>query len=623
MAEKEKLSALLNKHVVLGDGAMGTMLYEKGVFLNSCFDELNLSRPEVIKEIHNAYVKAGVDFIETNTFGANEFKLGKYGLNKDVEIINAAAVKLAIESAGQSVLVAGAIGPLGRELREYSILTRQETTDAFRRQAKVLADAGADFIILETFSNTEELLIAISAVHDVTNLELVAQMTVTESHETIYGEKVEQAIRKIADQDAVTAVGFNCSTGPAAMLSNLERVINIIDKPVSVQPNAGMPRSVDNRMLYMSTPEYMAEYAKRFYEKGARIIGGCCGTTPAHIKQIVHAVRAIDKAHKAKPKPAGVITVETAKKEPSIKSLPLAQKSELGRKITEGKKVTLIELTPPKGIDITSTIEKAKLCAEMDVDAINIPDGPRASSRLSPMVTAMQIQQLAAIETVLHFCCRDRNLIGMQSDMLGACAVGLKNMLIVTGDPPKMGDYPDATGVFDLDSIALTAALRNLNRGIDIGGNSFSPPVKMAIGVGANPVATDIKKEVERFRQKVQAGAEFAITQPVFDVDMLLNFLDAVKDFSIPVIAGVWPFTSYKNAEFMANEVPGVVVPGNLLKRMSKATTKEQGKIIGIEIAREMLEKIGPCVAGFAVSAPFGNVKIALSVLGKIDIDKC
>jgi len=362
----------------------------------------------------------------------------------------------------------------------------------------------------------------------------------------------------------------------------------------------------------------MAEYGKRFYEKGARIIGGCCGTTPEHIKEMARAVRAVAKATAPRIQVA-IATRVDSEKAFEVTEKPLAEKSRFGAKLAAGEMVTSIEVTPPRGIDITPVIEKAKLCAEYGIDAINIPDGPRASSRLSPMVTAIRIQQEADIEAILHFCCRDRNLIGMQSDLLGSSAIGLKNMLIITGDPPKMGDYPEATGVFDMDSVALTMVLRNLNRGMDIGGNNFPPPTAMTIGVGANPVATELEREIERFEQKVLAGAEYAITQPVFDADMLLSFLKRIEAFSIPIVAGIWPFTSFKNAEFMANEVPGVVVPDELLSRMSKAKTKEDGRAIGIEIAMEMVEKIRPHVQGFAVSAPFGNVKIALAVLGKID----
>jgi homocysteine S-methyltransferase len=617
---KMKLSKLLSKQVVLADGAMGTMLYQSGVYINACFDELNLSNPKLVTKIHQQYIEAGSDFIETNTFGANEVKLAKYGLAEQVEKINKAGVELARQTAGDKVLVAGAIGPLARDIALYNQISKQQAIAAYKKQAKALAEAGVDFLILETFSNTDELLLAINAVHSVTDLEIVAQMTTTELNETPYGEKIDHAISRIAAQKGVTAVGLNCSVGPSAMLNALELIHAVTDKPISVQPNAGLPRQVEDRLLYMSTPEYMAEFAKRFYEKGARIIGGCCGTTPDHIREMVRAVRAIDKASTSKVR-FGAVTIEKPKTT-EIRETPLAEKSKFAAKLAKGQKVTTIEITPPKGLDIDPILEKARLCADMGIDAINIPDGPRASSRLSSMVTALKIQQAANIESILHFCCRDRNLIGMQSDILGAYAIGLRNMLVITGDPPKMGDYPQATGVFDMDSITLTGVIRNLNRGSDLGGNQFNPPTSLAIGVGANPVATDIKREIDKYHQKVLAGAEFAITQPVFDAETLFKFLDSTKQPKIPVIAGIWPFTSLKNAEFMANEVPGVVVPAKLLERMSAAKTQQQGKTIGVEIARELIDRIKDRVAGFAVSAPFGNVKIALAVLGKVEIDK-
>jgi homocysteine S-methyltransferase len=403
------------------------------------------------------------------------------------------------------------------------------------------------------------------------------------------------------------------------MLSSLELVRRVTDKPISVQPNAGMPRRVEGRQLYMCTPEYMAEYAKRFFEMGARIIGGCCGTTPEHIKEIVRAVRSISKAAAQNTTPAVTEIRQAAK--PVLRDLqPLAARSRFGAKLAAGKTVTMVEITPPRGVDVTGVVDKARQCAVAGVDAINIPDGPRASSRLSPLVTAVRIQEGAGVEAILHFCCRDRNLIGMQSDILGASAIGVRNLLIITGDPPKLGEYPSATGVFDMDSIALTTVVHNLNRGVDIGGNTIEPPTSLVVGVGANPVAADPGREIDRFRQKVLAGAEFAITQPVFDPECLLRFLDAIGGAKIPIIAGIWPFTSFKNAEFMANEVPGVVVPKVLLDRMSKATTKEHGRALGIEIAQELVAKIQDRVAGFAVSAPFGNVGTALAVLGKVDV---
>ncbi|MDY0356008.1 MAG: bifunctional homocysteine S-methyltransferase/methylenetetrahydrofolate reductase [Sedimentisphaerales bacterium] len=606
----------VSEGVLIGDGAMGTMLYQRGIFLNRCFDELNLVAPALVREVHAGYVEAGADFVETNTFGANRVKLSPYGLANEVERINRAAVEVARAAAGDAVLVAGAMGPLGCELTEFGPISSGQAGQMFRQQAAALAEAGVDFLILETFSNTDELLVALDAVGALGQVPVVAQMTVNERNETIYGERVDQALGRIARHDAVTAVGLNCAVGPSSMLSSLELVRTITDKPISVQPNAGMPRSVEGRQLYMCTPEYMAEYAKRFFEKGARIIGGCCGTTPDHIREIARAVRSVGRAV---ARTTGSVTVgrDRPKETPSLPAVPLEAKSQFGAKLAAGQEVVAVEMTPPRGVDMTTILNKARQCAAAGIDAINIPDGPRASSRLSPMVTAVRIQQEAGMETILHFCCRDRNLIGMQSDILGASAIGLKNLLIITGDPPKLGDYPNATAVFDMDSIALTNVVHNLNRGLDIGGNRIEPPTTLTIGVGANPVAADWDREVERFRHKVAAGAEYAITQPVFDADSLFRFLDAIEGCRIPIVAGIWPFTSFKNAEFMANEVPGVVVPKALLDRMSAATSKEEGLALGVQIARELVAKVRGRVAGFAVSAPFGNVQTALAVLGR------
>jgi len=616
---RSEFSQLLSEKVLIGDGAMGTMLYQYGVFLNRCFDELNVSDPALVKRVHEGYVEVEADFIETNTFGANRLKLSHYGLAKEVARINGRGVEIAREAAAGKALVAGSIGPLGCELTEHGPMTPREAREIFREQGEALIDAGCDLLILETFSNPDELLIALSGVGEIADLPLIAQLSANENQETRYGEPIEQAVAKVARVEAVDVVGLNCSVGPSDMLSSLELIRQVTDKPISIQPNAGMPRQIEGRQLYMSTPEYMAEFAKRFFEKGARVIGGCCGTTPEHIREIARAVRSMDKAASRATVAAAAAPKSAA---PAVlgEATPLAQRSRFGAKLAAGEKVTTIEVTPPRGVDVAAILEKAALCAEAGIDAINIPDGPRASSRLSPMVTCVRIQQEADIEAVLHFCCRDRNLIGMQSDILGAYAIGLRNLLIVTGDPPKLGEYPSATGVFDMDSIALTGVVHNLNRGADIGGNRIDPPTELVVGVGANPVATDVPREIERFRQKVLAGAEYAITQPVFDADSLFRFLEAIEDFRIPIVAGIWPFTSYKNAEFMANEVPGVVVPAELLERMSAAETREQGRALGIEIARELVDRVADHVAGFAVSAPFGNVKAALAVLGKMDI---
>lgn len=608
---------LLDKKVVVADGAMGTMLYQHGAFVNTCYDELNLTRPDLISRIHTEYVQAGADFIETNTFGANHIKLAQFGLAEKTEEINEKAVELAKNSAGTNVLVAGAIGPSASQLPNKKT-SQSDFAKAFSRQAKSLVRAGVDFLILETFFNLDEMLLAIHSVGKVTDIPVIAQLTVSEEKETAYGNQLQQAISRISEEATVAAVGLNCSIGPSAMLDSLKLIKNLTDKPISLQPNAGLPKQVDGRLMYMCTPEYMAEYAKRFFENGAKIIGGCCGTTPAHIKEIARTLKPLERiSTQSQPKtPITIRTEQTAAKEP----VPLKDRSRLGKKLANGEKIISIEISPPKGIETSRLLEKASLCSEMGIDTINIPDGPRASSRLSAMITAITIQQNVPIETILHLCCRDKNLISIQSDLLGAQAIGIRNLLLITGDPPKIGEYPDASGVFDLDSIQLTAVVNNLNRGIDIARKLLKSQLSFTIAVGVNPVASNFNLELDRFSKKVEAGAEYAITQPVFDTQSFFKFLEAIEPFRIPIVAGIWPFTSYKNAEFMKNEVPGVIVPDEILEKMYAAKNRQQALQTGIEIAREVMGEIDKHVAGFAISAPFGNVKIPLAVLGKIDV---
>lgn len=617
--KNRKLIDRLQEGIVIGDGAMGTMLYQHGAFLNTCFDEICLTGADLIETIHTEYVNTGCDFIETNSFGANEFKLGRFGLADAVEQINETAAQIARKAANDKVMVAGAIGPTGTINPNPNDELKLSLTNAFSTQANALAKGGVDFLLLETFTSASELLIAIDASAK-TDLPIVAQMTCTEQLETLFGTPIDKAIGELANHDSVIAVGINCTLGPSDMLEGLKRLRKVTDKPISIHPNAGLPRRVEGRTLYMCTPEYMAEYAKRFYENGGSIIGGCCGTTPAHIREIVKSVRPLARSMEVKPT---FVSIDSKKQKPTgMEPLKLNAKSSFGEKLAAGKLVTCIELTPPRGVDTDRVIESAKLCADHGIDAINIPDGPRASARLSPLVTALKVEASANIETILHICCRDKNLIGLQSDLLGIHAMGLGNVLLITGDPPKLGEYPDATGVFDLDSVALTQLTAGLNRGLDIAGNELPQQLSLTVGVGANPVASELQREIDRFKLKVAAGAEYAITQPVFDIEMFYQFKDAVSDCKLPLIAGIWPFTSYKNAEFMANEVPGVVVPDVLLERMSRASTRDEGRRIGIEIAREMIESLTDHVAGFAVSAPFGNVKIALAALGRYDFNE-
>ncbi len=619
MSRFDSLKQKLSEGVLVTDGATGTMLYQKGVFINRCFEELNITNADIVKGLHSEYVDCGVDIIETNTFAANELKLAKYGLVDKLAEINASGVALAREAAGEDVLVAGAVGPSGVDTASHSSEASEKIAASFRSHIGALDAAGIDLLILETFSDVKELSIAIEVASEFEDLPVIAHLSVHSNGQTEIGFDASSALRTVSSYDNVVAAGFNCGIGPADMLDVVKMLKHNISKPLSVSPNAGIPRNVDGRSIYMSTPEYMAEYAKRFFEHGASIIGGCCGTTPEHIRSIVKAIHSLDKSQHSSA--ANIIIHEKESHEiEGFAPIALEEKSKLGYKLANSQEVLSIEISPPRGTDVSDVIEKAKICAAHGVDAINIPDGPRASSRLSPMITGLSIKQQANIEVVLHVCCRDKNVLGIQSDMLGAEVLGLSNVLLITGDPPKLGEFPDATAVFDLDAIALTALVSNLNRGIDIAGNLLKKPLGLTIAVGANPVANDIDREIERFKLKVQAGAEYCITQPVFELDSFYRFMDATSDCRIPTVAGIWPFASYKNAEFMANEVPGVVVPQKILDRMSKAKSKEDGRKIGVEIAREMVEALRGDVAGFTVSAPFGNVNTALAVMGKVDV---
>ena len=594
------------------DGAMGTMLYQRGVFLNTCYDELSLTNTKLVSQIHREYVEAGAEAIETNTFGANRIKLGAFGLADKTERINREAVRLAREAGGPDVYVVGSVGACTRPDQVFTPDYASEAEVAFAEQIGALLAAGADAIILETFSNLPELLLA-AAVAKRAGAIVIASFTVNQEGVTAMGTQAETMVDGLQESPDVDVIGVNCGTGPAGAFDALQQVLPRAAKPVVTMPNAGFPREVGGRMLYLTSPEYFTSYAKRFITMGVRGVGGCCGTTPTHIREMARAVKGLSGVKKHVEIPLH------GRSEHKVDVIPTGKKSRLAAKIVAGQKVTSVELLPPKSVDMSRMIEKVRLCAKAGVDCMNIPDGPRASARISPMIAALMIEQQVGIETILHYCCRDRNLIGMQSDLLGGYAAGLRNFLIITGDPPKLGDYPDATGVFDVDSIGLTRMANNLNRGCDVGGNPIDPPTGIFIGVGANPCAVDLDREIDRYYTKLDAGAEFAITQPVFDVDALLRFLDRVDrhERRIPVIAGVWPLLSFKNAEFMSNEVPGVVVSPEILDRMSRCQTKEQGRAEGIAIARETIDKIRDRVAGFQVSAPLGNVEIALAVLAQ------
>lgn len=600
--------------VYVFDGAVGTRLYDKGIYINRSYDELNLTQPDLVKEVHDEYVAAGADIIETNTFGATRPKLLPYGLESKLHEINAAAARIARQSAGEKAFVAGAIGPLGLRIEPFGPTSFDEAKGFYLEQVNALLEGGVDLFVLETFSELEIIEQAIKAVREVSDLPIVAQMTIQMDGKTAFGSTPETIATRL-DELGADIVGLNCGMGPNHILNALEKMRAVTAKDLSAQPNAGLPRDVQGRQFYMGSPEYMATFAKRFVSAGARFIGGCCGTTPTHIKLIADAVRSISPRQAISEARSQIVSVAEIKP-PDIQVVRREDRSLWSKKIARGEFVTSVEVLPPKGCDAEKTLESIRLLHEAGVDGVNIPDGPRAQTRMSALATAVLVNEEVGIEPVLHYCCRDRNLLGMMSDLLGAAALGLHNLLLITGDPPKMGPYPDATAVFDIDSIGLTNMVNKLNHGLDLGNNPIGKPTEFSIGVGVNPGAVNLDEEIKRFEWKVEAGAEYAITQPVFDTEQLRHFLDRISHVRIPIVAGIWPLISYRNAEFMHNEVPGVNVTPDILERMRIASdqSKEHAREEGINIARESLLEVRDSIQGVQVSAPFGNVKYALQV---------
>ncbi len=590
---------------------MGTMLYAKGVSLNRCFDELNLTAPQLVKEVHMGYVKAGAELLETNTFGANRFRLAKFDLADKVREINLAGARLARESAGEDLYVAGSVGPLGLRLEPVGATSLEEARGAFREQVEALAEGGVDLIVVETMMDLEEAHQALLAVREAGSLPVVVQMTVQEDGNTLSGASPEDLARQL-DAWGADVIGINCGIGPAAVLEVLERMAAVTTRKLSAQPNAGLPHSVEGRTLYLCSPEYMAERAGRFIQAGARIVGGCCGTTPQHIKAIKETVKSLG--------PQAVrATVETAlPPAPALEPLPVEHRSRLAEKLLQGKFPVVTEIVPPKGCDPVREVEGAQYLKTHGVDAVNIPDGSGATARMSAQTLAVVIQQQVGIEVLLHFSCRGRNVLSLQSDLLGAYALGIRNVWAVTGDPPQFAIFPSATAVFDVDAIGLVNVLSNLNRGLDIGGNPLGTQTDFLIGVGLNPNAVNPDEELRRFEYKVKAGANFGVIRPVFDIGRLTSFLHRVQELDvprIPLLAGIHPLTSYRNAEFLNNEVPGISVSPEILSRMRKVDNGDRARAEGLKIAQEMLREVRELVQGVQIVAPFSRYAMAVEVI--------
>ncbi|BDU75258.1 bifunctional homocysteine S-methyltransferase/methylenetetrahydrofolate reductase [Mesoterricola sediminis] len=592
----------------LFDGSTPTVLYERGVYINRSFDEANLASPDLVEAIHGEFRAAGAQVLTTNTWAANRMKLQGYGLAERLKEINLAGARLArralqAEGAGW---VAGCIGPLGVRIEPWGPTSFEEARACFAEQALALMEGGVDLFVLESFADLNEIHQAILAIKETCGLPVVAQMTPNDEGQTLYGTEPEWYVAKLAEWGA-DLVGVNGGTGPAPLLDLLKRFRTATACPLILQPSAGLPRMVDGRYLYMASPEYLGEFARQAFQLGARAVGGCAGTTPAHTRAMQGALRqerAFVEGGVDRPLP-----------EAGAASVPRAEASAFSRKLSDGGFVVSVELVPPRGVGVDKLVEKAAYCRDRGADTINVPDGPRAMARLSALATAVIIQERVGIEALMHFACRDRNLLGIQSDLLGAAALGVQNVLAITGDPPKLGPYPNATAVFDVDAIGLTNILRQLNSGLDLGGSRIGVPTRFSFGVGANPVAVDLERERARFRYKVEAGAEWAITQPVFDADALFRFLEFADPFGIPVIAGIWPLKSLRNAEFMANEVPGVTLPPALLKRMARWPSAEDQLKEGLDIALEIIARVRPAVRGLQLSAPLGQVELLDTLL--------
>jgi homocysteine S-methyltransferase len=565
--------------------------------------------PQVVKDVHLGYVKAGADILETNTFGASRPRLQKFDLGDKVREINLAGARLAREVAGDDLYVAGSVGPLGLRLEPLGPTSLDEARQAFREQIEALAEGGVDLIIVETMVDLSEAHQALLAARDVGALPVVVQTTIQEDSSTPTGTLPEDFTRQL-DAWGADLIGVNCSVGPAAVLEALERMAAVTEKKLSAQPNAGLPRTIEGRNIYLCSPEYMASYARRFIEVGARLVGGCCGTTPDHIRAIKAAVRSL------RPQPTRTMVEVAPRQVRAAEPIPAEKRSRLAEKLARGEFPVLVEILPPKGSDPTKEVEGAQYLLTQGLDVVNIPDGTGTTARMSALTLAAVLQQRTGTEVLLHYSSRDRSILTIQSDFLGACALGIKNILALTRETTQFSTALEA-GIFEVDAIGLVNILNNLNRGLDVGANPLGTQTGFLIGVGLNPYALHPEEELRRFEHKVEAGANFAVTQPVFDVDRLarlLERLEAAKAKRIPVLASLWPLTSYRNAEFMNNEVPGVSVPPAVMERMRKADAGEVARAEGLGIAQETLLQLRGLVQGVQIAAPFGRYALAVEV---------
>jgi homocysteine S-methyltransferase len=596
---------------------MGTVLYARGVALDACFDVLNLNDPRLVQAVHADYIAAGADCIETNTFGANRFKLAVHGLERQVHEINRRGARLARdvrESAGRDVWVLGSIGPLGKYLEPLGTVSVDDAREAFREQAEGLLEGGVDALIAETFSDLAEIELAIEAIRSVTDLPIVAQMAFTDEAVTFMGRTPAEVARHLRGL-GVQAIGANCSVGSSTLYDVLERMLpEAGGLPPAIQPNAGLPSRIGERLIYLSSPAYMAEYAGRMVEAGARLVGGCCGTTPLHTAAMRETLdRLVPGARRGEPRAvvARAARPVAAAERPGVTHVPAP--TLLQRRLDAGEFVVTVELDPPRGHTVDKLVQGAKLLKEKGVEIVDINDGSLGRVRMSVLATALLVRDGTGLDVNMHFTCRDRNLMGIQGDLLGAHALDIRNILAMTGDPPRAGDYANATAVFDVDGVGLIEILRRMNEGVDATGSSIGEPTFFCVGAALNPAADDIDREIDRMHRKVQAGARWLQTQPVYDLQQLDRFLARAGGAPVPVLVGILPLHSSRHAEFLHNEVPGITIPDAARARMRQAG--ESALRAGIEMAQQLVNEVRTRYAGAYLMPSFGRFEVVAEVL--------
>ena len=598
-AAPESFQARLDRGPLLADGAMGTMLYARGVPFDQCFDALNVDRPDLVTAIHGEYIAAGAELIETNTFGANRFKLSLHGLEDRVRATNvagAAAARAAREASGRWVWIAGSIGPIGRPLAPLGTVKAGEARQAFAAQAKALAEGGVDLLIFETFSDLHELTEGVAAAKEVTGLPIIAQMTFTHEGKTLLGHTPAEIVARL-EELGVAVIGANCSVGSQGVLEVMEQMVLVSRTPLSAMPNAGFPAYVNGRIIYFSAPQYMADYARQMVELGVTVVGGCCGTTPEHIQAMREVLRTVESPPPPRLRPRVTVPAPPPVARPSP---PTALAARLGRRF-----VLTAEVLPPRGTQEGPELEACQLLRQAGADTINVPDNPMARLRMSPWAMCLRIQTDVRMETVLHFTTRDRNLVRMQSDLLALHALGIRNILVLRGDPPQLGDYPSATAVSDVKPSGLIRLIKQFNEGRDLAGNDLGQATTFLVGAALNMGARDLDRELRGLEQKLRAGVDFLCTMPIFEPATLDRVLDRIGPLPVPLLVGILPLHGLRHAEFLHNEVPGMVIPSAL--RDAFRAAPRNGREVGLRFAEALVAAIRPRVQGLYLIPSFGR----------------